>query len=664
MSHILDDFLSIAVRILRCLRSVARSEPVLLLTLLTVFCQNATASPETNVQAVKTSPDTDVIAAKSSGRNKHTKSIDDYIYMLDRESKIPPWSGEKLAPKPWALEEVNEIRPLLVDILRKYPGLFELAASNGKVKIYRCLVPPGDSKFAIAVSSLDSLFLPNAFFHESRRKKYKYLVHEMVHLADWGGRLAYSNEWVSFANPVASKMRLQLKLGDFNTWNQLYESVTKEERSWPSIYGSTNLREALAEFFAEFAANERFPEGVRPSYDKFAQKLIQPSEQDIQWSKHFKQAMVLVMEKNHLSAIQELEQCISIDPAAPYPYHFLIMEADKSENWTKYSIAAKEGLKVYQSAGVPINEGGRASVTMNCARVTAQCGRLGEAINLLDTILDADPGNEFALESRASIHEYLGHFGQSLDDTYSSFDYKNRDIGLVSLDVRSDPRLAMSLLEWQICSNSYDEQQLRRKAWYLIKLGDASDDPAKGEFYKKAEETIIGCLSKMAYRKDKAFTLLCAVSLKQKRFREAQEYCTKSLQMCPDSLDALIEQMKLWQATGQMDRVRREYPALKQRVTIMKKQFVLRNLMKNLDAVMHDRTPLSCVPPVTPVLPLPGTTSCQLPVLVQCNREVSSIKLLLMLCSDSFQRQSEIITPAIGEATTRAKSEGATATEK
>lgn len=82
-------------------------------------------------------------------------------------------------------------------------------------------------------------------------------MHELVHCADAGQHIAHSQEFVSFANAFISDCREKAKSLSKTELDALDDKL-KSDGIWPSLYGTENLTEALAECCTGYLEGSRF----------------------------------------------------------------------------------------------------------------------------------------------------------------------------------------------------------------------------------------------------------------------------------------------------------------------------------------------------------------------------------------------------------------------
>jgi len=258
-----------------------------------------------------------------AGQKPVTLHIDNYIGFASAPKKVKLLDG-KYPCKPWTNSEVQEIREIGDRVYRFGPGLFKLAATTGKISLWRVAKVPLNSpvllsSYADAITENDNIYISDAFFAGNYR--FREFVHELVHAADFGYHLTYSKEWVSFAQPIISKLKLRQEMTPHSRYYDL-EQLIRTQNIWPSLSGCQNLKEALAEYFAAFAENSKFctQESFR---NGIAQRLICPVEADLLWSKRCRLGAFAFDKQDYAKALAEFSKAVALDPLAPLPHIFI-----------------------------------------------------------------------------------------------------------------------------------------------------------------------------------------------------------------------------------------------------------------------------------------------------------------------------------------------------
>lgn len=213
--------------------------------------------------------------------------------------------------KEWAPEEMRFIRELLIQIREITPGILLLASSGNKLVFVRVSGIKAHENhgrnFPIARTSIDHIYISDAFL--SGNDRLLHLLHELIHAADAGGRLAYSREFALFAGDVRHTRQ---RLVQLNVNIEEVDRFCREERICPRFSSIMNLKEALAYDVCAFLAGQGYPIPV-----SIAKKLFRPSAEDTLWREHFVRGAKLLSQKKYGEAILEFRVAEQIDRSSP-----------------------------------------------------------------------------------------------------------------------------------------------------------------------------------------------------------------------------------------------------------------------------------------------------------------------------------------------------------
>jgi hypothetical protein len=284
--------------------------------------------------------------------------IDDYIqFMEPNEYKHYPNEYEDLgissenSVKPWTESEKQFIRRVFVDILHLAPGLM-LSATAGQ-KIPLCRVPrlrdvsPGHSGILVTFDQI--IFVPNRFFDNNF--PLRYMVYELLHLADCANRFSYSKEWIQFANPIITKVRK--RQAETTNESQLDQSI-RQHNIWPHLASCANLEEAFAGYFTEYIVHTKFQ--VDPKIvGQFSNHLLSPSTEEKNFPEHFVRGTKALQSRDLASARAEFLNASSVDPMNGVTYCYLTWTNDQ-QDWKTNLTYCTKACRIFSQAGVPLNE--------------------------------------------------------------------------------------------------------------------------------------------------------------------------------------------------------------------------------------------------------------------------------------------------------------------
>ncbi len=170
-----------------------------------------------------------------------------------------------------------------------------------------------------AISGPGFIIFTDTFF--AAKNQAHALIHELVHVADCGNRIAYSPEWVKFAQPTICTLRLREQLLTQKGWFW-YNTDIQKRNIWPGLYASENLKEALAEYFTAYEEGSEFP--IAPVFkETIAHHLIAPTEEELAWRDVMTQATVHFKSQQFEDAMTLFLQAQKIDPSPPTLDYYL-----------------------------------------------------------------------------------------------------------------------------------------------------------------------------------------------------------------------------------------------------------------------------------------------------------------------------------------------------
>jgi len=281
--------------------------PILLLALLSILpttCQDARAE-----------------------KNNH------FFYCADRNSFPEGTQYFDYDSRPWKDDESAQIAKLLNRIKKDAPGVVEMASQHGKIAILRSPYIPyknilGKTTKAYVLAVDGALFIGDGA--EKQKDLKRLLLHELVHMADLGRHVAYSQRWSNFARPALQTARRQVSC------QFLLDSKTSDfaDQSWPSTDSCTSLKESLCEFVTRYVLDANFKKQFKGA-DSAIEPLLNPSKTDLSLAKHFMAGRIHFRSNKVDAAITEFELSVKDDENAPSPHVFLaqcwFLKSDKEK---------------------------------------------------------------------------------------------------------------------------------------------------------------------------------------------------------------------------------------------------------------------------------------------------------------------------------------------
>lgn len=263
---------------------------------------------------------------------------------------------------PWTPDEVERVKGLLRRIFSSAPGLMKLVVGpSGKLEIGRSKEIIAGRKMhkvaAITRNECGVMILSNLAFKGSssapdaiHNELYEILVHELVHAADCGYRLSHSREWVNFAGPRLLSLQKELEQIPAHEEYKRREKIIDKYR-WPSVYGSENLTEALAEFFVSYYFQTR-----RSSLEfekRFAPWFLSPTEQERCFLLHYKRGAAFFFRGSLIAAVKEFTCAREYNPDSAVVNVRLMQCYDRLHDYVNALRSADKAIACSEAAGVP-----------------------------------------------------------------------------------------------------------------------------------------------------------------------------------------------------------------------------------------------------------------------------------------------------------------------
>ncbi|HEY9773260.1 MAG TPA: hypothetical protein V6C81_05575 [Planktothrix sp.] len=318
--------------------------------------------------------------------------------------------------KEWSANERALITLRLQTIVDRAPGLIVAAGDGGKLRLLRTtrlLVDVGafgmhPLESVQAATTPKGILITDKFFITPTRWQTKALAHEMTHASELGETVSHSHAWVAFAQQTITKIRKDHHPKSYAEWVGI-DTELRSKNIWPSLYGCTNLREALADYVAatifdsDFQSSEQFKSTILPL-------VIAQSDQSLQWNASFKAAKISFSEsKDSKKYIGDLEALEKSDPSTASIYGFLSYFYKANKDFDKASNTIDEGKKLLNEAGVSHSDesyiyllGAEASILLDQAKYE-------QSMQILNELLAISPDDKYGLQARSFVNYKLGN---------------------------------------------------------------------------------------------------------------------------------------------------------------------------------------------------------------------------------------------------------------
>jgi hypothetical protein len=355
-------------------------------------------------------------------KSELSSNLDTYIYFAGPEDmEKPEISASAATLVPWAEADKQAVRLAIRDAFAKTPWLIAGSGWKHKVAFGRISQTSSSHTFRgstpYAISGPGYVIFTDTFF--AAKNQAHALVHELVHVADCGNRLAYSQEWVKFAQPTICKLRLREQLLTQKGWFW-YDADIQKRNIWPGLYAAENLKEALAEYFTAYEEASKFP--IAPEFkDTVAPHLIAPTEDELAWRDVMTQAIMRFKCQQFEAAIPLFLEAQKIDPGPPTLDYYLAECLMHRVNGAELAMPSiSQAVDKLSELGVAVDEPMLHVALLLKSNVLRKNGKFAEAVALTNRVLSQNLYDEDARFIRGASENLAGPRGQALQDIYYS----------------------------------------------------------------------------------------------------------------------------------------------------------------------------------------------------------------------------------------------------
>lgn len=340
-----------------------------------------------------------------------------FFYCADRNSFPAGVQYFDYDSRPWKEDESKQIEKLLSEIKKDAPGVVEMASQHGKIAIlrsphipYKTILGKTTNAYVLAVDG--AMFLGDGA--EKQKDLKRILLHELVHMADLGRHVAYSQTWSDFVKPALQTARRQVSC------QFLLDSKTSDfaDQRWPSTESCTSLKESLCEFVSRYVLDPNFKKQFRAA-DPAIEPLLNPSKTDLSFAKHFMTGRINFRNNKPDEAILEFELSAKDDEFAPSPHVFLaqcwFLKSDKE----KARQELQKAIDLFERAKVSMTESLHWRTVSMLANDLMLLGKFDDAKILLDRLaLSRVQYDSSIFQRRSHCNERENNLQQALVDFY------------------------------------------------------------------------------------------------------------------------------------------------------------------------------------------------------------------------------------------------------
>ncbi len=345
-------------------------------------------------------------------------SKQEFFYCADR-STFP--SGLKYFDydsHPWKEEDRALVTKLLLEIQKRAPGVVTLASQHGPIPIlkspyipYKNILGKTTNAYVLAVDG--AMFVADGA--ENQKDLKRILLHELVHMADLGRHVAYSNAWSTYARPALQRARRQVSC------QFLLDSKAEDfaDPRWPSTESCTSFKESLCEFGSRYILDPKFQKEHKKASSAI-QPLLSPGATDIDFAKHFMAGRLHFRNDKAEEAIPQFELASKADPLAPSPHVFLAQCWYEKKDITKAREELNKAKELFEKAQITVTESLHWRTLSMLANSLTLDEKYTEAKAILDRLASSRVQYDASMFSRRALcNEKLDNLQQALLDFYT-----------------------------------------------------------------------------------------------------------------------------------------------------------------------------------------------------------------------------------------------------
>lgn len=453
----------------------------------------------TNVES-KSQSKTEAKAETKGDTKAESSERSDFYYFADRNSFPADAKYFDYDSRPWKEEEKFHIAQLLSEIKKEAPGVVALASVHGPIPLlrspripYRSIMGNNTNAYVLAVDS--ALFIADGAEQEKDLKRI--LLHEIVHMADLGRHVAYSQSWVSFAKPYLQNARRQVSC------QFLLDAKTSEftQPKWPSTESCTSYKESLCEFASKYILDSKFKKEFKDAQTALA-PILHPSDKDLDFARHYMQGRIYFRSEKPDDALREFEAAAHLDESAPAPHVFNAQCWYEKKVFDKACGELHKAKDLFEKANVGMTESLHWRTLSMLANSFALLNKYDEAKLLLDRLALSRVQYDPSLFQRRSLcNEKVDNLKQSLLDFY---DYQfltahERDASHY-FDFIEDREFLQSFLSKKFPTPDGRRSHVFSICWERLAIG--CDDSNKNKFIESARQEVSNASKIGYYSKD------------------------------------------------------------------------------------------------------------------------------------------------------------------
>jgi Tfp pilus assembly protein PilF len=340
----------------------------------------------------------------------------------------------------------------------------------------------------------------------------------------------------------------------------------RKRHRWPSLYGTENVQEAFAEYMTAFIYPQEFT--VDSTFkEKFARRLLVPNESDLLWAHHVRKGTLEYQRKNIDQAISELQEATKLDSNSPYVHDYLALCYSAKNDLTPGLAEAERTLNLFDAADVPRWDSTRISAEFVQISLLRSAHKYADEKQKLDELLLQMPNDSESYRKRAYCFEKLGELSAAASDLY---DANRQSVWMKNFNPFAsdvDRSIKEQLIDKFVETMPRSDWALRLRAHYKEVLADKEADVVnKNSLYLSALQDAGNSLGSNDCSEIAGLVQCARIRLKMQDMDGAKRDILSALALDPNTIDAHIFCIKLYELAGETESAQQEFERVKQMI--------------------------------------------------------------------------------------------------
>jgi len=429
-----------------------------------------------------------------------TSNEGNFFYYADRNSFPGETKYFDYDSRPWKKEESFSVGKLLKELEKEAPGVIEMATQHGKIPLLRSPYIPyknilGKTTNAYVLAVDGALFVADGA--EKQKDLKRILLHELVHMADLGRHIAYSEAWVSFSAPALQTARRQVSC------QFLLDSKTSDfsDQRWPSSESCTSYKESLCEFVSRYILDKNFRKQYKAG-ETAIEAILHPSKSDLEFAKHYMLGRIHFRNNKTDEAMAEFDLSAKLIKQTPSPRVFLAQCWFLKNDHEKARVELLKAKELFEHAKITLTESLHWRTVSMLANSLMLLEKFDEAKPLLDRLALSRVHYDASLFQRRSLcNEKQNNLKQALLDYYDyQFLVQHSFDSAHYFDFVEDKTFLTTFLQRQFPNRDGRRSHVFSICWE--RLAQASEGEHKSKYIKAALSEVTTAAAAGYYSKD------------------------------------------------------------------------------------------------------------------------------------------------------------------